>query len=138
MKSDQELFDELSFYTLAHGDRAFIHQNAVDAFAVQNARETSKPITAVFGLVGLYLYLERGFTGKQVQLFHMKLARRRRTWTRAALPERRGAITVADVVAAAAGEVRDAMIHKWCESVWEACKESCGAVVELVRSELDG
>ena len=80
MKTDQELFDELTFYTLAHGDPAFIHQNVVDAFAAQHADESSKPIYVVFALVGLYLCVEKGFTGKQAQKAHMQLAKRRRNW----------------------------------------------------------
>ena len=31
--SEEELFHELSFYTLAHPDPAFIHQHIVDAYA---------------------------------------------------------------------------------------------------------
>ncbi len=37
----------------------------------------SESIT-VFALVDLYLACERGYTGRQVQLAHMALARRRR------------------------------------------------------------
>ena len=90
MRSDQELFDELTFYTLAHGDPAFLHQNVVDAFAAQHADESSKPIYVVFALVGLYLCVEKGFTGKQAQRAHMQLAKRRRSWIRPALPKERG------------------------------------------------
>ncbi len=54
----QELFDELCFYTMNLGDPSFIHQHAVDAYAVQEADESSKAIAVVFGLAGLYLYLE--------------------------------------------------------------------------------
>ena len=61
--SDQELYDELAFYTLELRDPEFIHQHIVDAFAVQHAGPDSKPIAIVFGLLGLYLYLEKNFTG---------------------------------------------------------------------------
>ena len=37
MATAQDLYNELAFYTLAHGDPAFIHHYAVDAFAVQHA-----------------------------------------------------------------------------------------------------
>jgi hypothetical protein len=37
MQSEQDLYNELAFYTLALGDPAFIHQNIVDAFAAQHA-----------------------------------------------------------------------------------------------------
>jgi hypothetical protein len=39
MLNEQEQYNELAFYTLAHSDPGFIHQNAVDAFAAQTATE---------------------------------------------------------------------------------------------------
>lgn len=136
MRSDQELFDELAFYTLARGDAEFIHQNAVDAFAAQHADETTKPIVVVFALVGLYLHLEKGFTGKQVQRAHMQMARYHRQWPRLAVAHEPAAITVADVVGAAPGADRDAMIRRWCASVWEGWRGSREAIVSLARIEL--
>src|SRR6478736_2672756 len=70
----QDSFNELCYYTLAHGDPSFIHQHVVDAFAAQNADEQTKPIKLTFALVGLYLYVEKGFSGKRVQRVHMALA----------------------------------------------------------------
>lgn len=136
MTQDWDIYNELSYYTLAHPDPRFIHQHVLDAYAAQNADENSKPIGVVFGLVGLYLYVEKNFTGRQVQKAHMQLAKRRREWVRPALPKGRGAIIVKNVLAAAPGEVRDAMIRNWCESVWESWEESRGKIVELVRDEL--
>lgn len=65
-QSDQEAFNELSYYTLSHGDPAFIHQYIVDAYAAQHADEKSKPITVAFALIGLYLHIEKHYSGKQV------------------------------------------------------------------------
>lgn len=133
MPSDTEAFHELSFYTLAHGDPAFIHQLAVDAFAAQHATATSKPISVVFSLIGLYLHLEHGFTGKQVQQAHMRLARFQRRWEAPALPVLRGDITVQNVLAAAPGAERDAMIEQWCGSVWaefDCCRASIAGLAE--------
>jgi len=39
--SEQEQYDELACYTLAHPDPGFIHQNVVDAFGAQTATEAS-------------------------------------------------------------------------------------------------
>lgn len=136
MRQDQELFDELRFYTLAHGDNAFIHQNVVDAFAAQHADLSSKPIYIVFALVGLYLCVEKGFTGKQAQRAHMRLAKHRRAWVAPPLPSERGKIGIADVVDADPGAERDAMIRRWCESAWGAWRESRQQIVDLVRDEL--
>ena len=89
---NDDLYNELAFYTLAHPDPAFIHQLVVDAYAAQNANEATKPIAIVFSLIGLYLHLEKGFTGKQVQRAHMQLAKWPNTWTKPPLPTIRGAI----------------------------------------------
>jgi hypothetical protein len=137
MPSELEQFHELCFYTLAHPDPAFLHQNAVDAFAAQLASPQTKPIAVVFGLVGLYLCLEKKFTGRQAQKAHMQLAKRRKTWTMPPLPDARGSIRVGDVLAEPAGPARDAMIRRWCESVWEAYKESHAQVAQLLATELD-
>jgi hypothetical protein len=133
---DQSLFDELAFYTLAHGDPRFIHQHAVDAFAAQNAGPSSKPISVVFGLAGLYLYLEKGFTGRQVQKAHMQLARRRKDWPTLALPDERGEISIRDVLKAETGRARDEKIREWSASVWEAWRPNRQQIVELVHREL--
>src|ERR1041385_3364300 len=104
----QEKFNELTYYTLTHPDPAFIHQHIVDAFIAQTADKDSKPIGVSFALIGLYLYLEENYTGKQVQLAHMALARHKRDWPKFDLPESRGEITVADVLSEPAGPKRDA------------------------------
>ncbi len=68
MKTAQASYNELSYYTLALRDPAFIHQHIVDAFAAQTADEHTRPIKLTFALAGLYLHVEKGFTGRQVQL----------------------------------------------------------------------
>ena len=124
MPSEQDLFDELTFYTLAHGDPAFIHENSADAWRAQHADETTKPMAVVFAVMGLYLYLEKGFTGRQVQLAHMRMARRRRSWPRLPLPKKQAHLTVEDVVAVEPGPARDAMIRQWCAAVWETWRRA--------------
>jgi hypothetical protein len=44
----------------------------VDAYAAQHATPASKPITTAFALIGLFLFAERGFTGKQVQRWNSR------------------------------------------------------------------
>ena len=132
----QEKFYDLTYYTLAHPDPAFIHQHIVDAFAAQTAAPDSKPIAVAFALIGLCLYLEKNYTGKQVQLAHMALARRNREWAKFDLPESRGEITVVDVLSEPAGPKRDAKIHEWCVSVWQAYSESHQRVLDLLSKFL--
>ncbi len=77
-KTDQEKYNELSYYTLAHTDPSFIHQHIVDAYAAQHADENTKSITLTFALVGLYLHIEKKYSGKEVQRAHMQLANQRK------------------------------------------------------------
>lgn len=135
-RTDQEIYDELSLYTLQHKDPSFIHQNIVDAYAAQHADELTKPLKLSFALLGLFLYLERGYTGKEVQLAHMEMAKEKKQWPVFVLPEQHGDITVADVLRAEPGTARDAMIHAWCESVWNAWRKNHDAVKQLAKAEL--
>jgi len=105
----------------------------VDAHAAQNADGHTKPIKLTFALVGLYLHCERGFSGKLVQRTHMALARKRRSWPSFPMPEDRGYITVAEVVAFPAGPGRDNAIHDWSRSVWESYADCRPAIEKLLR-----
>jgi hypothetical protein len=107
-------------YTLEHRGTEFLHQHTVDALAAQQANVGTTPLQLTFALVGLYLYVEQGYTGRQVQRVHAALARQQPTWPDFALPAFRGALTVDDVLAAPAGPARDAAIQTWCGAVWAA------------------
>ena len=133
MPSEQQAYDELRYYTLNLGDPAFIHQHVVDAWVAQHADEGTKPIALAFALVGLYLRLERGFDGRQVQRVHMLLARRKRRWPSFPLPRERGSVTAVQAVAASAGPERNRAIDAWCASVWAAFGDSHRAVAELLK-----
>lgn len=135
-KSEQDAYYELCYYTGAHPDPSFIHQLAVDAFGAQYAGENTKPIGISFALIGLYLYIEKKFSGREVQIAHVKLAKHRKQWPTFHLPEYRGDITVYDVLSAPEGPKRDEMIHKWCVSVWDAYSEIHEKVADLVQTEL--
>ena len=129
-----QLFSDLSCYTVSRQDPAFIHQHAVDAYEAQHAGGGTKPITVVFGLVGLYLALEKGYDGRQVQRVHMQIARVRKDWPQLEPPEQCAAITVADVLRAAPGACRDAMIREWMAAVWEIWADR----QEWVRETIEG
>ena len=103
-------YDEVYVYTMNRP--RFILQHVVDAYAAQTASSTSKPIGVVFPLIGLYLHVEKRFSGREVQDAHMKLGRRRRAWPIVDLPDDRGAMTVVDVLAADEGVERDAAIDE--------------------------
>lgn len=117
--SCNDAYNELCYYTLSHGEKKFIHQHVVDAVGAQEALPEDKPIRLVFALIGLYLNVERGFTGREVQLAHMKLGRIKQVWPIIEIPTNRGSMNAAMVLAAPISD-RDSMIHEWCRSVWLA------------------
>jgi hypothetical protein len=136
-KSALEMFHLLSYYTLSHPDPIFfIHQYAVDAFTAQYADENTKPITITFALIGLYLHLEKNFTGKEVQFAHMKLAKHRKNWPNFKLPVNRGDLSIFDVIKVPEGSNRDEAIILWCVSVWESYHDCHQKVTDLVQKEL--
>jgi hypothetical protein len=137
MTSQQDEFNELSFYTLAHPDMVyFIHQHIVDAFQAQTANQDTKPIGLIFSLLGLYLFLEKGYTGRQVQQAHMRLAQNKKAWPQLPLPAQRGAITVSSVLKSEPGPDRDQKIKEWCSSVWNAYADWHSTIAALAKTEL--
>ena len=131
-RTEHGAYDELCAYTLTHGDPAFIHQHVVDAFAAQNASEASKPIGVTFALVGLFLHVEKEFTGRQVQRVHTQLARRKQSWPSFALPADRGGITAIEVMKAPEGPDRDRAIHDWAAAVWSAFAANRETIITLL------
>lgn len=114
------VLEDLYYYSLNHPGREFIHQHVVDASTLQSAKLDTKSLAVVFALLGLYLYLHKGFTGKEVQGVHMRLARWKNDLPVVIIPSVKGKLTPKEVMAEAAGEDRDLMIREWCLSVWKA------------------
>ena len=124
--------NEMTYYTLAHGDPKFIHQHLVDAYGAQHVRQSASTIGAAFALAGLYLAVDRGFTGRQVQKMHMRMARTSKQWPRFDPPANVGLLTVADVLAVAPGPGRDEKLMEWYAGVWNAWSSAHGRVREMV------
>jgi len=116
----EEAFSELSYYTLSHKSPEFIHQYIVDAYAAETADENTKPIKIVFALIGLYLHIEKKYSGKMVQNAHMQLVKYKEKLPKVVLPEKRGEITVFDVLRTPEGMERDGKIEEWTTSMWTA------------------
>lgn len=131
---EYDLYTKLSYYTLSHKDPSFIHQYIVDAYTAQTADESIKPIAITFALVGLYLSVEKGLSGKEVQRVHMLLGEKPKIFPKIILPKERGNIRVGDVLKAREGEERDKKISQWCKSVWEAYKENRNIIKEYLNS----
>lgn len=131
MDAMRETYDEVYAYTM--GRDGFILQHVVDAYAAQTASDGSKPIKVIFALVGLYLRVERQFSGKEVQNVHTQMGRQKRQWPAINLPRDRGSMTAADVLMAYEGQERDHAVDEWCRSVWTAFHDSRQTIVDLLR-----
>jgi hypothetical protein len=136
--AEQAARDELSAYTLLRGDADFIHQHVVDAFAAQHVTAQSKPIGVAFALIGLYLHLERGYSGRKVQEAHTRLARMQKQWPAFVPPANAGELTGVDVMRSPPGAARDQAIEAWCQSVWSAWHDSHAQVAALVSQLGEG
>jgi hypothetical protein len=136
VKTDQEIYNELAIYTLSLGDKEFIHQYMVDTFAAQHANKDTKPITLAFALVGLYLHLEKGYSGKEVQEAHMQMAKEKQDWPVFPIPQFKGKIKIKDVMNTEPGEKRNEMINKWSKSVWDAYKDSHHQIRNWIETKL--
>jgi hypothetical protein len=128
----KEEYDQLAYYTLSLHDEAFIQQYIVDAYTAQTATEHSKPISVVFALVGLYLFIEKKYNGKQVQRFHVLMSNAKIDWPFLSLPQNRGNITVKTVLRKPIEE-RNSMIEAWCKAVWEAFRENHSTIESLAN-----
>jgi hypothetical protein len=130
----QTQYDALAEYTLAHHSPEFLHQHLVDCFTLQTAQADTKPIGVVFSLVGVCLASEYGFNGKEVQSAHIQLARIKTQYPQLALPDFRGATTIADILNVAPGASRDAALRAWCKDVWQFCAEHHDMIRTLLRT----
>ena len=93
------------------------------------AEAKTKEIALVFALVGVFLAVERGVSGRGVQLEHMRLSKNKTPFPKIILPEHRGDTSIHDVMDAPPGEKRDWMIKQWCNSVWNACAPNRESII---------
>jgi len=140
-EDEQRCYDELTAWTLAVGDAEFLHQHVVDCWAAQNAAHESKAMTIAFALLGLYLYVEKDWTGRRVQTAHMRLAQPhgrgagRKEWPRFDRPARHAEMTACDVMHSPESARREA-VREWCRSEWEAWNAIHEQIREWVDAEL--
>ncbi|HEX8316676.1 MAG TPA: DUF5946 family protein, partial [Flavisolibacter sp.] len=117
---------------------SFIHQHIVDAYTAQTATASTKQISLAFSLIGLYLAVEKNYSGRHIQQVHQQLAKNKTMIPQLNLPANRGSITIADVLAVPPGKQRDEMIQQWCKSVWQSYQEARETIVLYFNQAIEG
>jgi len=125
--------EELTNYTLNKGDKEFIHQHVVDAYTAQFADDSTKPITLFFALAGLYLFLEKNFSGKEVQNAHIRMAHKTKEYPKIKLQPLTAEFKITEVFKSNDLIETDKNIYKWCVSVWQSYSD----VHEMVKVKTD-
>ncbi len=115
---DSEL-EQLYYYTLSHPSSNFIHQHVVDAHTLQAANTSTGKLALVFAALGLYLFLEKGVTGREIQQVHVKLSSQKNVLPEFILPQESMNYPLANILSATPGSERDRAIYEWCEFVWK-------------------
>lgn len=136
MQSEEDLYLERTAYTLQLRDEEFMHQHVVDAYVAQHAEPHSRPMSVVFAPIGLHLYLDRGYTGRQVQRAHMLMAQQPEFRTLPVLPSEKPQVTVLDVMNEPPGVARDAMIRRWYQAVWQCWRPDHAAIAGIAERVL--
>jgi len=68
----------------------------------------------------------------------MKIAKNKpNIWPKVLLPDQKVAIQIQDVLNMKSGTEKDAMIRKWCESVWQSFSESQQVIRDFTQSYMN-
>jgi hypothetical protein len=130
------LFSQLSAYTNSLGDAEFSHQHVVDAYGAQHVGVSTKKVVPTMTLVGLYLMLEHGYTGKQVQRAHMAIADQTKDWPDFNRPTDLASMTILDVLKVPDAQ-KNEILHTWCKAVWESWKSEREKVITFTHKYLE-
>jgi hypothetical protein len=129
-----DLRNEVFAYTLSLRDDYFLHQHAVDAYAAQHIFPDTKPVTIGASLLGLHLFVEHHYTGREVQRVHMLLGNKMKEWPIWPAPNQLATMTVVNVLKAPEGPTRDRAIRDWAQSVWQMWSERHRDIDRVLRS----
>ncbi len=131
------LYGELAGYEAEHVvELGPLHQMMVDAYGSQHGGRSAPSIGLAFGLIGLHLALERGWSGLEVRDAHHWLGDRFRAWPAFERPVGRAAMTVEDVALTGTAAERSAAIRAWAEAVWQHWRGEHGRIADLVAERL--
>lgn len=126
-----QFYQKLILYTFSLGDKDFVHQHVIDAYTAQHSSDELKGIQICFALIGLYLLLEQGYSGKMVQKVHRQLAQKTKDWPRMVHVDTIKGLNVSDVLLQGSDDTRARLIHEWCGTVWKAWETEQANVINL-------
>jgi hypothetical protein len=135
------LHGEVTSYVMQHAAALGRgHQTCVDAYAAQHVGPRMRPMTVCFALNGLYLVLERGWSGIAARDAHGHLARTvaREVWPSFEAPAGAGQLTVLDVALTDHAQAQAAAIEAWGRSVWATWSHVHDVVREMTDRQLAG
>jgi hypothetical protein len=131
-----DLYWEVSAYTLSLTDKFFLHQYIVDAYAASHVDTHTKPMKIYFSLLGLYLALEKQYTGREVQLAHMQLGKEKKVWPPYKLPTHYATLTIKDIYETHNAK-KATIIYRWMREVWDLWGSTHDEVKEVCAKYLD-
>ena len=113
-----------------------LHQLTVDAYGAQHAGPRVPRIGVAFGLIGLHLALDEGWTGGAVRAAHQHLAAHQTEWPRFTAPAAPARLTIAHVVGSPTPEEHARRVRDWAASVWQAWSAKQDRVREWANQTL--
>lgn len=113
-----------------------LHQLTVDAYGSQHGGPPTPPIATAFGLIGLRLALDEGWSGTQVRSAHQYMGEASGDWPVFDRPATPGDVTVYDVAAADSPEAHADAVGRWAAAVWSAWHEAHPRVRALIDERL--
>ncbi len=134
--TDIKLYHDLTIYSLSHQGKNFIHQYVVDSFTAQNATVNTSAIAVFYALAGLYLHVEKGFNGKQVQEAHLKFSKQTKNYPTINLPAFRGELNIRNIAVSEPGIERDQAIENWAKCVWDCYQNEREKIITLTEKLL--
>lgn len=119
------------------------HQMIVDAYGAQHGGGPTPPIRVAYGLAGLWLAIEHGFSGEDVRAVHRRMGHPQHDWPAFVPPAAPVGWATIDEVADAgvragsqAGHAR--AVRGWAESVWDTWVREVPGTDDAVESMLRG
>lgn len=139
----EAVLHEVLGFEFQHPVMLRFHQLTVDAYGAQHAAGPGPGVGVAYGLAGLWLALEHGFSAEEVRAVHRRMGHPTPAWPVFAppAPPQRW-LTVLDVAEAGVRQHSDGgharAAAQWAESVWSVWLDTSPGVDDAVEALLRG